>query len=616
MDSDGGDVDIAAFCRICMKDQSGNDVVSIFPSQEQDSLAAIITDCTSLQIIKGDGLPGIVCSSCLTELHEVVNFIEKARQSDRWFRKLLNIPELEGFKEHDKFTEFEVEMIKVEERPTTKDEEDGFILSDDESELLTPFEQNDSSDEYFEKDNANESDNNFSSSSEEKPKRKVGRPRKLTGSKNQKTTPKLGNRIHRKRKHEVEEKQDVLDELEQETFELVEVRGKYLCCNCYKIFDTEEQRAEHAKATHKSGKQPLVRQYMCNICNKKYALPASLKTHRASAKATKHVYKCLKCEACFVDITKRREHAHNHPEVIETTFDENYIPELLAENVEKVCCAQMCGQKFSTMNELLEHASQAHKANKIQSELSSSDGRNVQCPVCYKRFHEVKGLRNHQQRVYQTKSHQCSICGQNFSKQLELQRHEREHLNERNFECGQCPKTFYTAMDLKHHIRRHTAERNFVCTICGRAYKQKTNLTTHMLVHEGRLPFECEVCHKGFRDKSKMVYHMRVHSGERPFQCRYCDTAFADSTNRTRHEMSHTGIKPYSCDYCHKSFITKRLKKEHESCHTGKKPYECELCPMSFSKSIQLQDHFNRDHVEVLEEMDDQDPEEILVEII
>lgn len=448
----------------------------------------------------------------------ITSFIDKTRRSDRLFRKMFKT---ELKEDEEKLFALEIsvlghpEQIDIKDEPMKEEEEQEEMVDSD---LNVDFDDGNDSD-YLAED--------ISDSDEEyQPKR-----------------AKMASVFITPKKTETKEI-DELDEIEKNTFTTVDVGDKLMCCTCYKLFDSEDELTSHGKSTHHEASRRFKasKKHACRYCFRRYASVVALKAHNKQVQSITQVFDCRLCQARFTASVKRRLHAHKHPPLIpKSSIIVAPIPAEILEESGKICCAQGCTQVFDSEEELLAHSIDAHKANRVQSALSTKH-RPVECQICYRRFKDENGLKAHQQRIYMPKRHVCSICGLKFAQPGECKRHERDHQNvEKTFKCEQCPKS-YTNMDLlKAHVKRHSAKREFMCNICGQSYLQKHNLLGHMLMHEGKLPFECDICKKAFRVKAKMVYHKRVHSGERPYPCRYCNMAFADSTNRLRHEMSHTG---------------------------------------------------------------------------
>lgn len=563
-------------CRVCLDNRP--EMFSIFSAIEGGTIiASVITESTAVQVEEDDGLPELICSECTEEVKFVASFMNKARQSDHTLRDVFKAEVKQ--EEDEQLYKLEISVLDQPKTIITKVEiEDDYDVYEVEDQEETAGSE--SPPRYYEGHESDfgvehESDSDEDYDPEETRDRKslktelsfVDANDLPSSDSDEETKPKRKKRYTKAAKSEGIE----MDEIEEKIFEVVEVGSQRLCCTCFKMFDDEEELIEHGKEVHKGRRTSNPdKKHVCKLCFRRYSSKVALHAHSKKAASITRVFDCQLCHARFASPQKRQQHAHKHPPV--DSKSAIYIAPLPADALDmgKICCAQGCNQVFDTDEDLLAHSELEHVANKVQAELNPDNRRPVQCKVCYRRFMDEKGLKQHQQRIYMPKRHVCSICGLKFAMVGECKRHEIDHfVVEKKFKCDQCPKAYIHSDQLKAHIKRHSATREFMCNICGQSYMQRHSLQAHMLKHEGKLPFECDICKKAFRVKAKLMYHKRVHSGERPFPCRYCEQAFADSTNRLRHEMSHTGVKPYKCEYCEKTFITKRLRRDHERTHTN-----------------------------------------------
>lgn len=579
-------------CRVCLANRS--EMFSVFSELDDRSvIASIITLSTAVQIQEDDGLPENICSDCVEEVKFVAGFIEKARQSDRVLRNTFKT-EIK-VEEGEQLYALEIDLLDPPKKSVSKVE-----VIDDEEFAANYHDEKDESNDGNDSDYEGEQD----SGSDEDYKLEKQTKRRKTSELNfvdandvpssdsdSETKPKRKKRSSTKDASLSMPISDELDEVEKETFTVIEIADKFLCCTCFKLFNTEEELTAHGKVVHEAKRSPnLSKKHVCKRCFRRYASKVALKAHLRQVSSITKVYDCRHCQARYASPLKRHQHAHNHPPFVQKSTVIVALNPMEAVDCGKICCAQGCNEVFDTEEQLLAHSEVAHIPNKVQASLNPDPKRPVQCVICYRRFIDEKGLKSHQQRPYMPKRHVCPICGLKFGTIGECKRHEMEHLStEKVFKCDQCPKAYTHMEQLKAHSKRHTATREFMCNICGQSYLQRHNLQAHMLKHEGKMPFECDVCQKAFRVKAKMIYHKRVHSGERPFPCRYCEQAFADSTNRLRHEMSHTGLKPYKCDHCEKTFITKRLRRDHEKTHDRNPRRSNQTFKMTFDNSVMLE---------------------------
>ncbi|XP_019537154.2 zinc finger protein 570 [Aedes albopictus] len=581
--------DTAELCRTCMQHKFPASMLPIGTDLEEGApIAGVIGELTAVQVQERDGLPEKVCVDCVEEMRNFVGFIRKVRTSDRKLRRMCK----------GESAAPEVVAVKVESEPWNCKEE--MVVHEDLAEEV--LEEVVVEEEYLEDDvdwklgeePTNQSNTTAGNSSEIEfvgfDDAEANPPVAVSDLTTRKQKRK--RLYHRYNKNPTD--YTVLDEVEQQIFITIE-RGPndLLCCACYKIFEDDEEFKDHCEEHRKKARLNVLRPNVCEICSKRYTTAQGLTLHMIQSQQANNVYECIRCKSRFLNSKTRRHHAHNHPqkEVIQSAV---IAPIRIQPNHRKgrICCAQGCAESFATDEELIEHAHEAHRLNKMASTLPEYQNRPFECPVCYKRFFDQAGLISHQKRKYKNPIRQCSICGAKVPGAAALAAHERMHTGIRPFPCGSCHKSFASPALLRAHSLVHQKEKSFMCSTCGKGFNRKATLQKHELIHANLSVFDCDVCGKPFRTKSRLDLHTRTHSGFKPYPCRYCDKAFADHSNRHRHEMSHTGIKPYKCTQCDKTFITKRLQAEHErSNHAIATVYTCSICMESYTNRASLTKH-------------------------
>ncbi|XP_062540301.1 zinc finger protein ZFP2-like [Armigeres subalbatus] len=594
------DSSTSGICRVCMLSDTAESLLSIDAELEPGApIVDVIGELTSIQIRLKDGLPEEICPECVDELKHFIEFIRKVRRSDRKLRRMFKAKaDSSGDKSgasDDLKVKVEIENWNCKEELMVEDateevleevivEEEYLEIEEDtvwKIEQFTAEEPNRSAEMGEEN-----SELEFVGFDDMEPQPKVVVPDLTTRKQKRK-------RIYHRYNRNPED-YSVLDEMEQKMFTTLELdEGDFLCCACYKIFPTEDELKDHCEEHSKKSRLNIMRPHICDICFKRYTTAQGLALHVKQSRNARKVYECIRCKSRFLNSKTRREHAHNHPqkEVMQSVV---IAPIRIQPSHRKgrICCAQGCNESFPTDEELIEHAVEAHRLNRVAATLPEYQNRPFECPVCYKRFYDQTSMISHQKRKYKTPLRQCSICGAKVHGAVALASHERMHTGIKPFPCDSCSKTFASTALLKAHSLVHRKDKLFICLVCGKGFNRKATLQKHELIHSNLSVFECEVCAKPFRTKPRLELHMRTHTGFKPYQCRYCDKAFADHSNRQRHEMGHTGIKPHKCSQCDKTFITKRLQAEHErSNHSIATVYTCTTCPEWFTNRASLNAH-------------------------
>lgn len=539
-------------CRVCMQsgeESTGGGLIPIFSKLEDAFIANVIVECTSIQILEDDGLPTSICQTCVDDLKNFIEFIRKARDSDRKLRKMFKserggrATEVSEAGEEDnnwnpalELSVYTENLMEVKEELDSDEVEDGEKVDD-----LQKEEKEDSEPDGDEDFIADENDSDWqaqeSEEEDETPVRKRGRRKRIQDtdesdydSEVEVKKTKRGRKPRRKVSKKVDEEDEdygsdnVLDEKELATFKVIDIeKGQLLCCSCLQIFDNSEDLRIHREKHVKRRRVNMSKTNICQICYRRYSTPYALKLHYRRMKEATKVYDCTKCPSRFIDQKRRRNHAHNHPrekEIIPSKVIVAPITVVVQEEYGRICCAQACYQSFETEELLLAHAHSAHKVNKVEQSLDENKDKPIECLVCFKRFYDEISLQRHQQRNYKPLSHQCSVCGLKVRGGEALATHERSHRNEKPFECEVCHKNFTSKGSLKAHMMVHSGEKPFVCTTCGWSFRRKRNLQVHVLSHSDNQPFQCEVCQKAFKSKVHLQYHMRTHTGEKPYPCR------------------------------------------------------------------------------------------------
>ncbi|XP_058461084.1 zinc finger protein 624-like [Malaya genurostris] len=536
-------------CRTCMAGDSESVTLTPLAACLEDdaSIASVVAELTAVQVMENDGLPEHICVNCTNELKRFVEFIKMVRKTDRMLRQIfkneIKIEDSIDFETFEVQAEDKLEELQIE---TVVEEE--YLLED----TVWEVERIDSALE-IELVKSPKSEKDFFGFEDDE---KHAEPSQAEISIKTDTSEDVGE-------------SDELDEVEQKTFKVLSrSEGDFLCCACFHIFYTEDEFIKHCK-THDT-KANMTKSNVCEICFRRYKTRQALALHRKHSKATT-IFECVRCYVRFVDVKRRRQHAHNHPqrEILKSSVLTR-IPLLPYYRRGHICCAQGCGLSFPSDEQLIAHAHAAHLVNKYDASLPDKRQKPYECAVCYKRFDNRNALRMHQRRKYKQPPRQCSICGFEVRGSVALAAHEQKHTNEKPFQCDLCDKKFANRSLLKAHSVIHTNNKMFVCSTCGAAFQRKATMQNHELLHMDQLPYLCDLCPRAFRVKYKLEMHKRSHTGLRPYPCRFCEKSFADHSNRSRHEMSHTGIKPYKCSYCDKTFITKRLRADHEGTHRPK----------------------------------------------
>ncbi|KAL0276003.1 UNVERIFIED_CONTAM: hypothetical protein PYX00_003691 [Menopon gallinae] len=288
----------------------------------------------------------------------------------------------------------------------------------------------------------------------------------------------------------------------------ITVHGKYFA-SLHKVFKE--------KILHAPGEtDKRVRNFECDICQKKYLGKTSLK---------RHIF---------------RSH-------------------LGMSEVENAICPY-CGKTFTKSLNLKSHIEFVHEALFVS------------CPVCKKNinFKTIgKHYKTHQASTdYELGSKNrflCNQCGRVLKSKSGFEDHQKLHLNVRDHICDVCGSGFTTKKNLYIHKKAHdmTQKKVFECDQCDKVFTGKHTLNRHLLTHSGEKNFICEICSKCFYTLQELNRHVRYHKKEYRFDCQLCDMRFLDRSRFRHHMMRHRNIRPHKCHFCDKVFIVRRKMNLH-----------------------------------------------------
>ncbi|KAM7362690.1 uncharacterized protein ACRADG_013268 [Cochliomyia hominivorax] len=286
--------------------------------------------------------------------------------------------------------------------------------------------------------------------------------------------------------------------------------------------------------------------YLCFVCDQ--ALPSfiTLKNHFAENHKITQIdnfkYKCYDCQKTI----PRYNFFLNH-------IRSKHHPDL------KLQC-EVCDLSCKNFEELSQHRS-------FNCAKASDYVNIIACNQCFKSFHNVNGLQNHQKFQHVDANnkvkYKCHECNKEFQYRSCLKVHAQVHTDRETFSCSFCGKLFHSKISLDQHIFSHIDDNTYKCNICNKSFKTFQCLDNHQIIHTDNKKFQCDFCEKTFRKKIQKITHERTHTGEMPFSCDQCDKRFRFRSALLAHVKSHTGVKPYSCEYCDKTFADSSNRNKH-----------------------------------------------------
>uniref|UniRef100_A0A1B6L7M2 Protein krueppel n=1 Tax=Graphocephala atropunctata TaxID=36148 RepID=A0A1B6L7M2_9HEMI len=472
-------LNLKEICRFCLSNKGI--LLTIFGSAEGDHLGLYelpsqIKSILSIEIEEEDGLPSLICHSCLFNVERSLNFKNQCEQADSILRSFIKERECEGNQINEKKnTECQAEVHEddpekcAQPAAPVEETEEELENSGDLNENAELEEQNPITTEEIEGEvNADSADAT--------------------------TKPESG--------FELEESMNDVEEnmfgSEPFSLDLCSVRLQSECQDDQDAdmvlypstqLTDEDQWSDSGSDISEESVEPTLNQWghpgtvagscHCSACNKAFATVADLQRHQLIHRQ-EPPYPCDYCDQEFEEKTLLKAHWRIH-----------------AKNKPHMCLT--CGEAYLERTDLVKHFA----------------------------VHDV------------IKPYHCPGCGKAFAYKSDLRKHAIIHTGARPFKCPVCSKTFTRSTNLNKHARVHSGRRPYPCDHCDKMFSSRGDLVRHAVIHTGEKPYACLICSLAFNRKDKLSRHERVHMTDRPFVCPECPTSFHRKEELTKHSRFH-----------------------------------------------------------------------------
>nr|XP_031536014.1 zinc finger and BTB domain-containing protein 24 isoform X2 [Vicugna pacos] len=163
------------------------------------------------------------------------------------------------------------------------------------------------------------------------------------------------------------------------------------------------------------------------------------------------------------------------------------------------------------------------------------------CDQCGKYFSQKRQLKSHY-RVHTGHSlPECNHCRRKFMDVSQLKKHLRTHTGEKPFTCEICGKSFTAKSSLQTHIRIHRGEKPYSCAVCGKSFSDSSAKRRHCILHTGKKPFSCPECNLQFARLDNLKAHLKIHSKEKQAS----DASSVSGNNNTEDVRNILQLQPY-----------------------------------------------------------------------
>uniref|UniRef100_A0A8C3U6H1 Zinc finger protein 335 n=1 Tax=Catharus ustulatus TaxID=91951 RepID=A0A8C3U6H1_CATUS len=224
---------------------------------------------------------------------------------------------------------------------------------------------------------------------------------------------------------------------------------------------------------------------------------------------------------------------------------------------------RICGSRFLTHDDLRFHVN-SHEAN---------DPQLFKCLQCSYRSRRWSSLKEHMFNHVGSKPYKCEECNYTSVYKKDVIRHSTVHsdlifmlsiqppkLN--SFPCPVCNRVYPMQKRLTQHMKTHSTEKPHMCDKCGKSFKKRYTFKMHLLTHIQAIAnrrFKCEFCDYVCEDKKVLLNHQLSHMNDKPYKCSVCKySTFREDFLVSHMAVKHTGGKPFACEFCH--FTTKHKK--------------------------------------------------------
>lgn len=179
-----------------------------------------------------------------------------------------------------------------------------------------------------------------------------------------------------------------------------------------------------------------------------------------------------------------------------------------AHTEERPWLCPLCGQAFKLAKQLRAHTATHNKS-------LSSDS--LTCSLCNANFSVPRQLRLHIDSVHhKMKPFLCSFCGYSASSRSALKLHIRKHTGSKPFNCEECQYSTADHNSLRRHKMRHSGVRPYNCPYCPYSSIQSTTYkvhlkTKHAVEDVSSILFQCNFCVFKTVKESIFLAHVSKH---------------------------------------------------------------------------------------------------------
>ncbi|KAH8329006.1 hypothetical protein KR074_001440 [Drosophila pseudoananassae] len=435
------------WCRLCAKDDvQGN--MNVFLKNENSgdgpsgdlSLATAIGKYFWVNISRGEDLPEVICSECLTLVTSLVNFSERITKVQKLYCILQSTGQQDDLNLQELRSRFglleEAEVHYLDEKPKL-DIREGLLSEESTFELENPLTtvETDEVDEEEEEDLEHEEEQNHVLDETEGGTKPVEEDEETV-------LLKLCDAYGISEQGSADEQSPKKSEKSEK---------EHQCSECSRTYTHARTLHRHLRQDH--GKIESIDSLTCTECSKKFRTRFGLERHMQQGHLPlpdRKQFSCHRCDKKFTSSASAQYHSQ-------------YMH--LDERPRPVICEQ-CGVGVHSISALKEHV------------LKHTDYAPFECEVCRKCFKSATRLKHHKE-THDPHKYICPECGMQLNSRPTLNRHRLVHTDQMQHKCDYCGREFKRAKALKNHLILHTGLKPYSCDFCDRTFANGSNCRTH-----------------------------------------------------------------------------------------------------------------------------------------
>ncbi|CAH8871661.1 unnamed protein product [Trichobilharzia szidati] len=247
----------------------------------------------------------------------------------------------------------------------------------------------------------------------------------------------------------------------------------YTCRQCEEFFETLSQLFLHARRSHVDPKKPKRNpanfKFHCDQCNYMTNNGGTMEHHKRAHTGEKP-FVCDVCNKRFAQKANMKTHRNRHI------------------HRDKIFRCDTCNKAFSSYDIYLAHLRTREHELREHFAMMSSSQLALECLGCAVTFDSIYNLNKHTRscrivRTLQTKF-RCLPCNAYVSDVASLKAHVKAHEGSQIISCPVCGERGFPGFNqLNHHITRAHAlkvNRRHVCRYCESTFELKKELDTHI----------------------------------------------------------------------------------------------------------------------------------------